>query len=164
MIKWASSKLRYSVFKRCLLENEKSSHSLGERHTSDKELVSRLQKELKEDMQRANWKHLKRLKISSQSTFSYLLQRGKNHIPKDLAMDVYSICNNKKRKRHKCFSTRDRLNKLCYSHNEILLSNEQEETVALPNKPNEPQNNNAEKSQVKEYIIYDCIYIQFWKM
>lgn len=83
----------------------------------------------------------------------------KNHIPRDLALNVHSICNNKKRKRHKCFSTGDRLNRLCYSHNEILLSNEQEETVALPNKPDEPQNNNADKSQVKECIIYDCIYI-----
>lgn len=123
-----------------------------------------LQKELKEDMQKAKWEHLKRLKISSQSTFSYLLQREKNHLSKDLAMNVHSICNNQKEETIQMLLHRWPAEQMCCSHNEILLSNEQEGTIALPNKLDESQNNKAEKSQVKEYIIYDCIYIQFWKM
>ena len=43
----------FTMKKKCLSGNEKSSHNLGKKHISDKKLVSRIQKEL---LKMCRWK------------------------------------------------------------------------------------------------------------
>ena len=55
---------------------------------------------------------------------------------------------------------------MVYAYNELLFSNKKERTIDPPINIGESQNNYADwKAQTKkEYILYDSIYMKFWKI